>query len=77
MFSLHTEARHGRVGKAGTVRKLFHAADVTHWFLPLPQSRGWDLHLVLLIWGEGGGRQESKVSMEDELWIVLDLRSKL
>lgn len=59
MFSLHAEARHGRVGKAGTVRELFHTADVTHGLLPLPQSRGWDLHLVLLIW-EGGARVRGK-----------------
>ncbi len=58
MFSLHAEARHGGVGKAGTVRELLHTADVTHGLLPLPQSRGWDLHLVLFIWV--GGRRGDK-----------------
>lgn len=60
MFSLHAEARHGGVGKAGTVRELLYTADVTHGLLPLPQGRGWDLHLVLLIWKD----QQSKVSQE-------------
>lgn len=56
MFSLHAEARQGRVGKAGTVRELFDTTDLTHGFLSFPQSRGWDLHLILLIWG--GGRDK-------------------
>lgn len=61
MFSLDTEARHGGVGKAGTVRKLLDTTDVTHWLLPLPQCRGWDLHFVLLIWG---GKTQRLTRME-------------
>lgn len=73
MLSLDTEARHGGVGKAGTVRKLLDTADVTHWLLPLPQSRGWDLHFVLLIWGG----QDSEVTKDGDLCVLLDPRSKL
>lgn len=62
MFSLHTKARQGGVGKAGTVRELLHATDVTHWLLPLPQGRGRDLHLVLLIWE--GGRVKRSAGLE-------------
>lgn len=64
MFCLHAEARQGRVGKAGTVRELFDAADLTHGFLPLPQSRGRDLHLILLIW-ECGREEEVKTEQRD------------
>lgn len=70
MFSLHTEARQGGVGKAGTVRELLHTTDVTHGLLPLPQGRGRDLHLVLLIWRD----QQSKISRDGALGrVVLDL----
>ena len=60
MLSLHAETRQGGVGKAGTVRELLHTADVTHGLLPLPQGRGRDLHLVLLIWRE----QQSMVVLD-------------
>lgn len=73
MFSLHAEARHGGVGKAGTVRELFHTTDVTHGFLPLPQSRGWNLHLVLLICGVG----YKEVSQDGVLGVVFDLQTNL
>lgn len=49
------------------MRELFHTTDLTHGFLPLPQSRGRDLHLVLLIWGGGDKGQDG------DLWMVPDL----
>lgn len=58
MFSLHSEARQGGVGKAGAVRELLHTTDVTHGLLPLPYGGGRDLHLVLLICNE----QKSEIS---------------
>lgn len=40
------------------MRELFDATDLTHGFLPFPQRRGRDLHLILLIWG--GGRDKGQ-----------------
>lgn len=60
MFSLDAEARQGGVGKAGTVRELLHTTDVAHGLLPLPQGRGWDLHLVLLIWGRVNSQRSDR-----------------
>lgn len=74
MFRLHAEARQGRVGKAGTVRELFDATDLTHGFLPFPQSRGRDLHLILLVCERWGG---GEVKVEDgDLCIVPKLLYK-
>lgn len=40
------------------MRELFDATYLTHGLLPFPQSRGRDLHLILLIWG--GGRDKGE-----------------
>lgn len=42
--------------------ELLDAADVTHGFLPLPQGRRRDLHLILLIWVERGRGEEGDVT---------------
>lgn len=49
------------------MRELFDTTDLTHGFLPFPQSRGRDLHLILLIWG--GGRNKGQ---EGDLCIAPD-----
>lgn len=47
VVGVDAEARHGGAGEAGAVGQLPHPTDVAHGFVP--QGRGRDLHLVLLL----------------------------
>lgn len=49
VLGLDPKSWQGLTGQAGAVCQLLHTTDMAHGLLTLPQCRGWDLHIILLV----------------------------